>query len=339
MDYWGLLKGLDRGQVPTLLLLHGPEPFLIDEALDRLAAACFPDPAQAALNREVFSGDTATADAVLTAAAVFPFLADRRLVIVRGAEALAARECERLAVEVGRLRAAGGTWPPPTTTVVFAARALEGRAPLRKVVPVEAQVEVRPPTGRALLGWLRERGKGLGIELTVEAAELLVDLVGEEPARLVGELEKAFLFAGPGARRIGAAEVRAVVGETRVRRFFELTRALEGRDFETALRLLDVLLAGGEEPLGLLAQVTRHVRELWQAKGWGEEGRPVPELARQLRRPPAAVEALLARAEAISAPGLGQALVHCWEVERRLKSGRENPAALLTVLVAGLCRS
>jgi len=338
MEYWGLLKALERGEIPTLLLLHGREPLLIDELLDRLTRACFPEPAQAALDRESLAGDATTADAILGAAASLPFLAARRLVIVREADALPAREAERLLAEMERLRGTAGAWPPPSAAVVFAARGLDARAALRKAVPAEAQVEVRAPTGRALVGWLQARARGQGVELTSEAAELLIDLVGEEPSRLAGELEKACLYAGPGEPRIDVAEVRAVVGETRVRRLFELTRALEGGEAGTALRLLEALIAGGEEPLGLLAQVTRHVRELWQAKGWAEQGRAAPELARQLRRPPQAVEALLARAGAFSEARLGQTLAECWEVERRLKSGRDDPAALLTVLVARLCR-
>jgi len=336
MEYWGLLKALERGEVPTLLLLHGRESLLIDELLDRLTRACFPDPAQAALDRESLVGEATTADAILGAAASLPFLAARRLVIVREAGALPAREAERFLAEMERLRGAAGAWPPPSAAVVFAAQALDARAPLRKAVPPEAQVEVRAPTGRALVGWLQARARGLGVELTDEAAELLIDLVGEEPGRLAGELEKAWLYAGE--RRIDVAEVRTVVGETRVRRLFELTRALEGGEAGAALRTLDALLTGGEEPLGLLAQVTRHVRELWQAKGWAEQGRAVPELARQLRRPPKAVEALLARAGAIPEARLGRALAECWEVERRLKSSRDDPAGLLAVLVAGLCR-
>lgn len=338
MDYWGLLKGLERGDAPPLLLLHGREPLLIDEALGRLATAVVQDPDQAALNREVLAAETATADAILTAVATLPFLAGRRLVIVRGAEALAPREAGRLAAEVERRRRAGAPWPPPTAVLVFVAHDLDPRAPWLRLVPAEAQVEVRAPTGRALVGWLRARARREGIDLQGEAAELLIDLVGEEPARLAGELEKTFLYADPGARRIGPAEVQAVVGEARVRRLFELTRALEGGEAGPTLRALDALLASGEEPLALLGQVTRHVRELWQAKGWVEEARPVRELARQLRRPPPAVEALLARAGALSQPRLGRALADCWEVERRLKSDRANPAALLTVLVAGLCR-
>lgn len=338
MDYWGLLRELDRGEVPPLLLLHGREPLLIDELLDRLTAAVFSDRDQAALDREVLAGETTTADAILEAAAALSFLAGRRLVIVRGVGALAPRDAERLAAEVERRRATGDAWPPSTTTVVFIAHDLGSRSPLLRVVPAEGQIEIRPPAGRALVGWLQARARGQGIELQVEAAELLIDLVGEEPARLAGELEKTFLYADPGARRIGPAVVQAVVGETLVRRLFELTRALEGGEAGPALRTLDALLASGEEPLALLAQVTRHVRELWQAKGWVEEGRPVRELARRLRRPPPAVEALLARAGALSQPRLGRVLADCWEVERRLKSGRESPPALLTVLVAGLCR-
>jgi DNA polymerase-3 subunit delta len=113
---------------------------------------------------------------------------------------------------------------------------------------------------------------------------------------------------------------------------FELTRAVERRDVAQALRTLDRLLAT-EEPMRVLAVLTRDVRLAWTVRVWRERGQPLDQIARTLRLPPAVVDALAAGG---TAERLAADLRRCWEVERRVKSSGE-PRAELTALVAQLC--
>jgi len=87
------------------------------------------------------------------------------------------------------------------------------------------QVEIRPPAGRQVVGWVRERARAAGLDLAPDAAQALVDLVGEDLSRLAAEVEKASLYAGSD-RRVSQEVVRALAGETRSRQYWELTQAL-----------------------------------------------------------------------------------------------------------------
>jgi DNA polymerase III delta subunit len=127
-----------------------------------------------------------------------------------------------------------------------------------------------------------------------------------------------------------------VVGEHRLRHVFDLTRAMIARDAAAALGLLEALLNAGEEPLAVLGMLTREARAIWQAADALRAGRPADEIARSLRRPPAAAAALLERARSLSAPTAARQLARCWDVERRLKLGG-LPRPELSLLVADLC--
>ena len=116
---------------------------------------------------------------------------------------------------------------------------------------------------------------------------------------------------------------------------FDLTRALERRDLGLALRTLDALLAT-EEPMLVIAMLTREVRTAWTVQLWRRAGQSVDQIARMLRRPPAAVEAILGSLGGDSPAALGDKLRRCWEVERVLKSSGE-PRAELALLVSQLC--
>jgi DNA polymerase-3 subunit delta len=130
--------------------------------------------------------------------------------------------------------------------------------------------------------------------------------------------------------------VRAVVGEHRLRHVFDLTRALSARDTGAALTLLESLLNAGEEPLAVLGMLAREARATWQAAGALRAGRPPEEIARALRRPPAAATALLDRARSLSPATAAHHVARCWDVERRLKLGGA-PRPELSLLVADLC--
>jgi len=292
VQYAAWLQGLTRGQVAPVVLLHGPEPFLIEEALAGLTRVVCSDPGLLAMSREVLEAREAGAEGIVRAAETLPWGTPRRLVVARGVETLGAKQAEPL---VEYLRA-----PNPATVLALAvSQSLASSHWLRSAVPAAAAVEIPELAGRALAGWLRSRASAEGLELADDAAQLLIAMVGDDPAALVGEMGKAALAGGPENRRVGTAEVRAVVGEHRSHEVFELTRAVERRDGAAALLLLERLLAAGEEPLRILAILS------------GQSRHAAPR-------------------------AVGERLERCWQVERRLKLGGA-PRPELAVLVALLC--
>src|SRR5262245_59493555 len=337
LEVAALLRDAAAGRVPPLLLLHGTEPLLVDDILERVTRALLPDQEAAGWNREVFHADQVTPDALVAAGASLSLFQGRRLVLVRGVAGLAAKAADRLRGALAEARKAPGGWPAEGTTVLLVAAGADRRAAGLRVLPEGDQVEVRAPAGRAVIGWVRERARGAGLDLAPDAAQALVDLVGEDLGRLAAELEKAALYTA-GDRSVSEDVVRALAGETRARQYWELTQALEEARRADALRLTSQLLASGDEPLILLAWVVGYLRDLWRVLPAAMAGTGAREAARALtrRRPGWAVERLTARARAVGIDGLTRAAGRCFEVEQAIKTSGGNPRALLTFLVAEL---
>lgn len=338
MDPTAFLRNVERGQLPPVALVHGADAQLLDDLLTAVTRALFPQPAHAAFDREILDARETGVASLVSAALTLPLGAAARLVVARHCQALGPRDSEALGQYVSR--------PNPTTVLLLLAdeslRASRDRKAdhwLLGVVPAGGPtgvvVEAAVRRGRALEDWLRQRAQLDGLAVSEEAARLLVQWVGEDPPLLLGEVRKAALGGGPDNRSVGEAEVRAIVGEHRVSAVFDLTRALERRDLGRALSTLDGLLAT-EEPMLVLAMVTREVRTAWTVQVWRARGQSVDQIARILRRPPGAVEALLAWLGGKSSTALGEKLRRCWEVERALKSGGE-PRAEMALLVSDLC--
>lgn len=336
MDYTAFLRSVERGQVPAVALIHGSDSQLADDALAAVSRALFRDASEAAFDREVFDGRTADLEAVVNAAATLPVHASRRLVAVRHCQALGQKGGEAL----GRY----GARPNPSAVLLLLADEPLGPTRDRRnphwllgAIAPTAVIELVPRRGRALEDWVRQRALAEGLTVTEEAARLLVQCVGEDSATLLGEVRKAALAGGPDNRAVGVKDVSAVVGEHRVAALLDLHRAIERREAGLALRTLDGLLTT-EDPMLVLAAVTREARMAWAAREWHRRGQSVDQIARALRRPAPAVEALLAPITGQPPRVLAARLRRCWEAEWRLKSGGE-PRAEMAALVTELARA
>ena len=329
MDYTVFLREVAKGQVPPVVLLHGPEPLLLEDAVGCVTQALFPGSSDLSLLRETLDLKEVAVESVVQSALTLPWMGTRRLVVVRSADGLGARQGERLATY---LRSPN----PATALLLLAATPLAPSHWLLGVVPRSDVVAALRPSGGQLTAWLRERARTAGIALDADAATLLVDLCGDDLTQLWGEVEKAALAGGPDNRRVGVAEVRAVVGEHRLRHIFDLTRALALGDAGAALPLCESLQNAGEDPLAVLAMLAREVRAAWQVTEGLRAGRREEEIARDLRRPPAAAAALIKRARSLPPGAATRLLRRAWETERRLKLGGA-PRAELSLLIADLC--
>jgi DNA polymerase-3 subunit delta len=333
MDVPAFLKAVERGQVPPLVLIHGPDPLFLDDALAAVTRTLLPDPSAAAFDREVFDGQVADGEAIVNAAMTVPVMGVARLVAVR--------RCQELPAKASGILGRYAANPNPAACLLLLANELLTETRERKahwllgVVPPGAVVTLAQRKGRPLEEWVRQRASAEGIAVSEEAVQLLVQFVGEDSLALLGEVRKAALAGAPETRAVGVKEVREVVGEHRVAGAFDLVRAVERRNTAGALGTLDRLLAA-EEAVRVVALLTGLVRTAWMVKVARERGQTVDQIGRTLRRPTFAVEASAAFAAAVPARTLARLLERCWEVERRLKSGGE-PRAELGALVAELC--
>jgi DNA polymerase III subunit delta len=314
-------------------LLHGGDGQLLDDALAAVSHGLFRDPGATAFDREVLDGREVSVAAIVQSAMTLPVSAPMRLVAVRRGQALSAKGSDLLAEYCASPN-------PACCLLLLADEALTASRDRREhwllgAVPSAAVVVLPTRQGGSLEAWLRRRAAAEGLTVSEEAARLLVQLVGDDGAALLGEARKAALAGGPQNQSVGVKDVSAVVGERRVSGVFDLMRAVERRDVALAVRTLESLLVT-EEPMLLLSLLTREVRTGWTIQEWSRQGQSAEQIARTLRRPVPVVQAYAAASSA-AAPAAPYRLRRCWEAERRLKSGGDARAEL-TALVVSLCR-
>ena len=179
----------------------------------------------------------------------------QRLVVVEEADDFVSRYRQQLEDHVAR-RGRGGV-------LVLDVKSWPSNTRLYKAVDAQGlAVDCSSPAAARLTRWLSDWAKQThGCQLSLNAAETLVELVGPELGLLDQEVAKLALMTGKD-KKIPPELVEKLVGGWRAKTTWEmLDLALDGNVAE-ALRQVNRLLASGEAPIGLLGQISASLRRL-----------------------------------------------------------------------------
>jgi DNA polymerase III delta subunit len=228
------LEALDAAM--RIVVLHGPEVFLLTEGAKRLYELLEAEHGTDAIQRFTFDGETAELADVLDELRTFGLFQDHKLVIVDKAERFlggGAKDADEGAggskgQGAARRRALEAYAENPCAGATLLLRAEKWhRGKLDKLVAkVGAVIKCEHPKDRDAVAWAVAAcpdRHGLAIERP--AAQLLVGRVGPGLARLDTELAKLAAFVGPG-RKIGRDDVVELVGLSRQEKAWELQTAI-----------------------------------------------------------------------------------------------------------------
>ena len=314
----------------TAYLIHGDDHGRIAERRARLRELA--EQQGGAHGVELFEGDQATPDTVAAALNAMTFAIGRRFIIVDGAERWKDKEMDALIAALAAIA--------PDTTVTFFARE-DGRLKAPKSLhdavkkaggDIAAEQSVKP---WELPKWAVAQARQLGLELTPEAARMLVGHVGERQQRLLRELEKLALELEP-QTTIDADMVLELTAASAERKAWALADALLSGNAATATRTLLQMRAQGERLPGLIYWMSSRVRQAHQIARDLDRGVSQAQVKSSLRMPPSAADKLIADAKRIGAERLERAICLIADLElasRRGSSGRasEDTEALLTI--------
>lgn len=275
-----------------------------------------------AFNYDLLYGDESDAAEILSYAGEAPVFAPRRLVLLKAAEKLPAREGEALLPYLAT--------PCDYTTLVFvAAKKLDERRKFTQTLYQHAiVVDCSPPSENQLPAWIRAEASRVGVKLNEEAVLLLKDLALTLKASPGGslylvrrELEKLAAYVPEGSVA-GPADVESIRGGEPGASVFDLAKAIGKRDLGRALYILARNLQAGEDPPRILGALAWQYRNIWKAKDLGWKGE-VAELSRHF-----------------SESHLREAFQMFARTDSRLKGGSAGPPArVLESLLFALCGS
>lgn len=92
--------------------------------------------------------------------------------------------------------------------------------------------------------WIKQRARTKGLEISDEASDYLIGLVGPDLGLLASEIEKISLL---GKKRIGVDDISDIVTGERLYSIFDLVNALRAKDSERVFRIYKTLRETSED--------------------------------------------------------------------------------------------
>ena len=309
---------LDARRVPAFLqdpgasrvvLLHGEDAGLIRDRADTLVrrvAGSLDDPFLVAdLTRE-------TADRLGEEASSLAMTGGRRVVRVREVTDTATDRVK--AVLAGKAPA----------LVVLEAPGLASKSRLRTAVEAAADgaaIACYPEEGRDLEQTIRSTLSEAGVAADNEALTWLVGQLGADRASTKREVEKLALYAGPGGR-VDLDAAMACVGDLAGLSMDDALFAATAGDVGVADRALEVAIAEGTAPVGVLRAAMLHLQRLHRVRLVMEETGVSASDAARTARPPVFFKRSAAFTRALGlwpAVSLSGALAFLSDAERACK--------------------
>jgi len=173
--------------------------------------------------------------------------------------------------------------PAPGAVLVLVADDLPRDSALTKLCASHGEVlRYDVPKGTKLNAWVAAQFKDAGGEADADAVRCLVELVGDDPLALEGEVRKIVVWAG--GERIGRREVEQLATPGREAAAWALTDAWGARDLPGLLAACELALEKNEkEPFLLAVGLASHVGRVRAAQVLAEEGLGAREVGSRLK--------------------------------------------------------
>jgi len=309
-----------------IVILRGPDQYLRTAFTRRLIEML--REAHGEVEQFNFDGETAEPAAVLDELRSYGLLQQHKLVILDNADKfLAVTRDENQALGPGRKTARElmekyAASPVDSATLLLRADGWRPGRLDKAVEKVGAILKCEAPTEAKIVHWCLSRcPKEHGRAIQPRAAEMLVELIGPELARLDTELAKLAAFIGD-RDTIEPDDVREIVGLSREEQAWAVQAALLSRSPQKAVAKVRELLKVSRQPEQLVIwAMTDLVRKLHTASQLLRQGETGGAIAQQLKLWGESRTLILNAARQLEPRPLAQLLRHSIETDRRAKSG------------------
>ena len=324
-----LKKDLADGNIGTLYVFYGEEGYLKRHYLNQLRELCG-GPFEA-FNIVTLDGEQVTVQALTDAVDSIPMGSDKKLVIIRDYKLMqpTGDMKEFLPELLSSL--------PEYVCLVFYFDSMEfkpdKRLNLWKILEGKGRViEFAQSSAASLIPWVKRHFFELGKTIETPECEYLLFLCGASMENLLTEIAK--IAAGTPGERIDKGDIDALGSRVLEATVFELTDSLLEKQYSKGLLILRDLFDMKQEPVAILAAVTKQMQRLYGAKLAAAKGKSENEIAQILGFKSAyPARRLIQSARRCSLDYLRWVQQACLDTDLALKSNLPDPQRSVELLL------
>ena len=338
MEYMELFQQIKSKNLSHLYLLYGPEEFTKEEALNQIVETLV-EPAYRDLNYQLIDGAETSADAIIAAGETLPFLAERRLLIVKNYPGFAGRQSGDEDAMVKFLQRLS-----KSTCLVFYQRGeLDKRRVIYKTIQKHGEVvEFVRLNQRDLVSWARKRFRIHNKKITDPDLEYFLLQTGNNLEDIKNEVDKLAAYTGK-EPSINRKSIDKLVTPSLEYTVFQFIDAVSARQKGTALNQIDALLDQGQSIFGIISLIGRQLKIMMLCKEYDEMGYTLNQIKDRLKEKPHglhpySVQKGMQQSRNFSMRHLKSAFDQSVELDYGIKNGLIRDRLGLEVLVIKMCR-
>lgn len=359
-----LNREIEKGELRNLYLFSGEEHFLKEDSLRKLKAKLI-TPEMEPFNYNLLHGFETDYGQIIAAAQSLPMFAEKRLVVVKHAEAMEDQDLgkviesrnlpknkkdQKLALLLSFLEEYLKN-PSPFTVLTFVYN--ENRAFWERGKKPEfgkyrrkefkllqnycTEVSFRRLSEERVKTWITEHARKNGYTITPEGVSYLIDLLGTDLTAIANELQKCFIGLGE-RREIGVEYLEGSAGRVHYHRIFELTDAIGGKDLARSLKILHRIIEDGYKPLHILNSLSRHLTKIASLKEDAGKAKLSPQRDAQKGFKSTTLEKLKRQSDMFTPQELASMFQYLSHIDIACKTTSLKPQFLLENLLMELCQ-
>jgi len=293
---------------------------LINELLEpeqKTTALYKPDPQQMSVQH------------ILDELRTLPFLSEKRIVVVTAADKFISANRPVLEKYFEN--------PSFTGILILTVSKWDARTRLAKKLPkIGTVISAKQPKGKNLQSRLRQYAADAYDKiLTPAAAELLIELAGDESARLYSEIDKLALYENE-KKNLNEQHVEAVTGHNRLFNAFNVIDACLTGDAARAVEKLRNMFAEDKSTeYSIVGAFAYHIRKMFDAKVMLEKGTSEKYISDRLRIW-SNKNCFFKQVRSLTLKKIGNILSQLTNIDYAIKTGRTNAPLAMEQLVLKL---
>jgi DNA polymerase-3 subunit delta len=237
-----VLKDIKQKKLAPIYLIHGDEPFFIDQLTESFENNVLTIDEQS-FNQFILFGKDHTMASVVSYARRYPMMAERQVIVVKEALFL-----ENLGKGKSSAKDKGDEeWkafedyclnPTPSTVLVFTIKnLLTDKSKLFPPLVKQGVIVACKKIGDDKVAqWLKEYLNAAQLTIKTDTIEMMVSYVGSDLKRMASEADKLIINLPAGAE-VGSDEVEKYIGISREYNYFEFQKAIVQKNVEKAQKI------------------------------------------------------------------------------------------------------
>ena len=311
----------------SVFLFIGSDVFSKDKAIKDLTSSIL-DGSSKDLDYRVFYGGEATTGQILEYLATAPFLASKRIAVVKNFEKLPSEFKTRLASYLKN--------PSKSTCLILdtaESSMPEGYNSMIDHLSVQKFGEL---SSQGLISWVKKFLANLEKTIEEDAVRDLEELTGKNLLLLKQELEKLAAFVGE-RNEIKANDVAEVVGKSLMASAFDLAWSVGKKDIDTSLGIISDSILSGRRPQEIIGLLCWHFKRIVKAKSLQKNGASEYAIACDLKINRKDQDEFFGQANAFEIKRLKAMMSILLEADLDLKRTKYDPYLVLEFAVIRLC--